>query len=813
MIYLIDPEGRIQYVNTSSARAFQTTPQDLVGKQISDLFPPDVALHHVEGIRKVISTRQPVIHEIAEVLPSGKIWIDVRLSPVIDHENRVIGVLGLSNDITQRKTAEEALRESEDRLRTIMQSVQTGIVIIDAGTHTILDANRKALAMIGAKKAEVIGSHCHRFICPCEQGECPITDLGQGADASERVLITKSGASIPVLKTVIPATIDGRTVLVESVMDISEMKSREDRIRILAGLLDLMPASVTVHNPEGGFLFANEKTFEYHGYTAGEFCKINLHELDVPESEHLIEERIRQLKETGEVSFEVQHYRKDRSVIPLLVNARITIWDGSPVILSIATDITERKQAEQKLVAAYQEYQNLLDQIQDVYYRSDTEGRLIRISRSLADMLGYRDVSELLGKNIAEEFYLNPGDRTKLLEEITRDGKVTNYEVQLRRKDGTPVTISASSHIWYHPDETPGGVEGSFRDITEQKRAENALRESELLLREIFDNANDAIFLLERYPAGPGKYLLVNDKAVRMLGYSQEELLTMSPRDIVPEDIARKVMPAVIQKLLRDGHATFESAHRRKDGSIYPIEVSTHTFRYQGKDVDLSIIRDITERKRSVQIIQETNKKISLLSSITRHDVANQVSLLKGYATIALMKKPDPVVAEFLAKIDTAGSTIARQIEFTREYEELGMHAPGWHRIQEIVALQKTEGISFSCTCDAEIFTDPMIEKVFFNLFDNATRHGERVTAITIGCERAPDGGMLIVVEDNGAGIPLEDKEKIFEKGFGKNTGFGLFLVREILAITGIVIRETGIPGEGARFEISVPKEGYRFTS
>jgi signal transduction histidine kinase len=272
-------------------------------------------------------------------------------------------------------------------------------------------------------------------------------------------------------------------------------------------------------------------------------------------------------------------------------------------------------------------------------------------------------------------------------------------------------------------------------------------------------------------------------------------------------------MPAVIQKLIREGHATFESAHRRKDGSIYPIEVSTHTFRYGGKDVDLSIVRDITERKRSVQIIQETNKKISLLSSITRHDVANQVSLLKGYATIALMKKPDPVVADFLAKIDTVGSTIARQIEFTREYQELGMHAPGWHRIREIVAQQKTEGISFSCTCDAEIYTDSMIAKVFFNLFDNATRHGERVTAITVGCERAPDGGMFVVVEDNGVGIPGDEKEKIFEKGYGKNTGYGLFLAREILAITGITISETGIPGAGARFEIIVPKDGYRFTS
>jgi len=103
-----------------------------------------------------------------------------------------------------------------------------------------------------------------------------------------------------------------------------------------------------------------------------------------------------------------------------------------------------------------------------------------------------------------------------------------------------------------------------------------------------------------------------------------------------------------------------------------------------------------------------------------------------------------------------------------------------------------------------------MLEKVFYNLFDNAQRHGERVTEIAIRCERAPDG-IIIIVEDNGVGIAAGEKEKIFERGFGKNTGLGLFLVQEILSITGITIRETGIPGEGARFEIAVPKAGCRF--
>jgi signal transduction histidine kinase len=121
--------------------------------------------------------------------------------------------------------------------------------------------------------------------------------------------------------------------------------------------------------------------------------------------------------------------------------------------------------------------------------------------------------------------------------------------------------------------------------------------------------------------------------------------------------------------------------------------------------------------------------------------------------------------------------------------------------------------VSLSGTCRGiEIFADPLLERVFFNLFDNAARHGGTGISITIRCERDPES-LLIIVEDDGTGIPGNEKEKIFERGFGKNSGLGLFLAKEILAISGISIRETGIPGKGARFEMLVPKSALRFST
>ncbi|HPD76667.1 MAG TPA: ATP-binding protein, partial [Methanoregulaceae archaeon] len=165
--------------------------------------------------------------------------------------------------------------------------------------------------------------------------------------------------------------------------------------------------------------------------------------------------------------------------------------------------------------------------------------------------------------------------------------------------------------------------------------------------------------------------------------------------------------------------------------------------------------------------------------------------------------------ADILAKIESAGSDIAAQIAFTKTYQEVGMHAPAWLSLRECVMRQKVNGITLTCACDAEVYVDPMFGKVIANLIDNAVRHGERVTKITVSCEPGPEG-LVITVADNGAGVADELKEKIFERGFGKHTGFGLFLVREILAITGITIRETGVPGKGARFEMVVPEGGFR---
>jgi PAS domain S-box-containing protein len=213
--------------------------------------------------------------------------------------------------------------------------------------------------------------------------------------------------------------------------------------------------------------------------------------------------------------------------------------------------------------------------------------------------------------------------------------------------------------------------------------------------------------------------------------------------------------------------------------------------------------------------LKKANKKLNLLGSITRHDILNQLNPLFGYADLLeATAEGNPVQEKYIHGIREAAMRVRRHISFTRDYEDMGVKAPEWQRVETVVKLAAAsvpmEHVDLLVTTGPlEVFADPLLEKVFINLLENAVRHGERVTEICVSFANRGSGG-VIVVEDNGVGVPIASKQQVFDRAFGKHTGLGLFLAKEILGITGFSIRETGDPGKGGRFEIEVPETGYR---
>jgi signal transduction histidine kinase len=246
-----------------------------------------------------------------------------------------------------------------------------------------------------------------------------------------------------------------------------------------------------------------------------------------------------------------------------------------------------------------------------------------------------------------------------------------------------------------------------------------------------------------------------------------------------------------------------------------PVEVNTYVVTIQGKKVMLGVVRDITARKQAEEALRQVNKKLNLLSGITRHDINNQLFSLKAFLELSKESLGDAArTSEYILKEERAANAIERQIVFTEEYQDLGVKAPVWQsvdacikRAQDSLPMRDVRVIMDSP--DVEVFADPLFEKVFYNLIDNALRYGGQKMALIRITSQGTGPGLVISVEDDGVGISAEDKKQLFERGFGHHTGLGLFLSREILSITGITITETSEPGKGARFEILVPVGGY----
>lgn len=236
----------------------------------------------------------------------------------------------------------------------------------------------------------------------------------------------------------------------------------------------------------------------------------------------------------------------------------------------------------------------------------------------------------------------------------------------------------------------------------------------------------------------------------------------------------------------------------------------------QKRDLDTELREKIEVERR----LRNTNRKLSLLSSITRHDIINQLGVLGMYCDLMNdLTSHCPGLSDYISRINQTLTKIERQISFARDYESMGLEEPQFQFLTEVIenaiASIHAPYVRFSVATDgAEIRADKMLEKVFYNLFENAIRHGgEGLSEIVVTFAGTPGGDGHITVTDNGYGIALPKKEKIFKQGYGSNTGYGLFLVAEILMITNITIQECGKEGEGAWFEINVPQGSWRLRS
>jgi PAS domain S-box-containing protein len=324
---------------------------------------------------------------------------------------------------------------------------------------------------------------------------------------------------------------------------------------------------------------------------------------------------------------------------------------------------------------------------------------------------------------------------------------------------------------------------------------------------QVIENMSDGVIVADL----KGRIIDINFSAERFLGLLHKQAIGVSIATLLPCS-SPEFDPNAPSGPWMDRHHEIE---RETDGKKQYLELRCIPILSQDNGIKgrLFVIRNISDQKQAEIALLLARKKLNLLSSITRHDILNQVTGQLLNIEIARDVIKDPSVLEWLDKQENAAKNIQHQIEFARDYETLGEKAPDWMSIKEIFSsllpLIEKHGITFvSMDDDIKVHADQLLNRVFCNLVENSIQHGEHVTSISIRTEKRM-GGITIYYEDNGIGVPDDLKEKIFHRGFGKPTGVGLFLAKEILEITGLTIKETGVFGTGVRFEIFVPQDQY----
>jgi PAS domain S-box-containing protein len=522
----------------------------------------------------------------------------------------------------------------------------------------------------------------------------------------------------------------------------------------------------------------------------------------------------------------------------------------------------DRKRVHEDLKESRQMMANLIDFLPDATFAINRENRVISWNRMMEKLTGI-PASAILGtENYAQALAQFNEERIPLVNLVLNGDNEPAPVGQNLIRDGdaiisefysSTIYTGKGAHLWMIASplyDTGGNAIGaieSIRDITRHKIAEKNLMASheelnaayeqltatEEELRQNYDELTKNQVELqkseERYRnvvedqteficrfLPDGSHIFVNGAYCRYFGKNREDLIAhhFAP-DIPREDLL--LLKAHMASITPDHPVqTIEHRIRMPNGEIRWQQWSDRAvFDRNGKVTEYqSVGRDITDRRHTEQALSEANKKLTLLSSITRHDILNQLTGLQGYLGLIEEQSTDPATRLLAHQAQRAGEVIRDQISFTRQYEDIGVQSPSWQDVSASALAACRDGRFRNVSVDPslagiEIFADPLLKQVFYNLFENARMHGGTVTKIVVSRAAFPEGADIVVADD-GKGVPPQEKQKIFEKGFGSHTGLGLYLVQEILAITGLTIQETGEYGRGARFVIHVPAGMFR---
>ncbi len=739
-----------------------------------------------------------MVNPVVESLPKGSI---------ASTEKTLIHVLHVDDDAGYLKTAKKILE---------MQGS------FHVGTASSVE---EAMEKMEEKTFDVIVSD---YIMPGKDGLEFLKELRDSGNSIPFIIFTGKGREIVAIKALnlganqyinkIGKPEAVYSELAHGIVTVVKGKKAEEALREnekeKSAVLDSMSELVVHQDLEHRVLWANRQATISVGISAEQFQGSYCHEIWANSASPCTGCPVEETIKTGQP-------QQGEITTP---DGRVWFISGYPIkdangnvtsVVEVATEITEQKKAEEALRKSEKEWSDSFNALEDVMVIIDKDFTIEKMNDSGLKLLG-KTREEVTGKKCYQTIHgLDASCEFCPYERTLKTGKLESVD---RYEEVFGKYFSIKSSPIFNERGEPLGFVDLMRDITEQKRGVETLRESEEKYRELLNGMNDTAWVIDF----DGKFVDVNNAAVRVMGYSREELLSMGPTDI-DSSLHPEEIKALVKGMPADEVQVFETVHTTKDGNNIPVEISSSLVTYKGKQVILSIARDITERKEAEKKLDEMmnelvaiNEKLGVVGKLTRHDARNKLSVMANNVYLAKQKlAANHNSLEYLGEIESAIDQMEKIFDFARTYEMLGVEALSYVDVEKSVKeaamlFSGMNGIKLVNECQGySVMADSLLRQLFYNLIDDTMKHGEKVSQIRVYYEEDEDQ-LKLVYEDDGIGIPEDEKEKIFGEGYGKGTGYGLYLIKKICETYGWTIRETGKLGKGAQFTMTIPKTNLK---
>ena len=740
------------------------------------------------------------------------------------------------HDITRRKAMEEALRTSEEKYRNIVELSNQGIIITNL-QGVITSCNMTFLGMIGLTQEEVVGQH-FKDIPNINIKDLPayikmFSSLLQGKKNPPLEIpwkVNEGLARIFELRTNLMKS-GGNIFGVQTVAtDITERKRAEEALRISEEKFSKAflnsPEEIVISNIEDGEILEVNNTFmSLSGYTREDVVGKKARETNTWVNPEERIETIKTLKEKGYVRNKECLFRtKSGKIRILLFSAEIIIIGNKPCMLSVTADITERKRTEEVLRFS----DTALRSIHEGVYAMDTNYRITRWNEMCEQMFGIK-AADAIGKLASEVFTLveeYPGQNEKRLNVLLKQG--FNKEEQAYQTPRGNVWVDVQCQAMEDDGKRTGWVTLAS-DITERKKTEEALKQSEEKYRELINTSTDAIISADQHM----RVTIWNKGAEKLFGYTEKEMLGQSVIKIVNE-MDRKRMVVGYDSFNNKGPSKIsgniiETTGLRKDGTQVPIEISMSTRKAGDVFIATAIIRDITARKEAEEKLRKIDQMKSEFLSNVSHELRTPLQSISGFTKLIMTGKvPDPATQqEFLQIIDSEvlhlGNLINSLLDMSRlesgrfqiYKKNVSMRDIIIDTMKTLHSLAREKNITLNETLpkqlpEMEADTDRM-RQVILNLVGNAIKFSDRRSSVDIKVT-VQNIDLLFQVIDQGTGIKKEDMTHLFERFYRAEgetvrggTGLGLYISKQIIDAHGGRIWAESKYGEGSTFSFTLP--------